>query len=90
MQFLLDQLHEDLNRVKSKPYIEMPSDKELLEANMTDSELADYFSEAHLKRSESLIQDLFFGTLKNTVVCSKCKTASKKYDPFMSVSVSIP
>lgn len=29
IQFVLDQLHEDLNRIKKKPYVEMPSDKEL-------------------------------------------------------------
>ena len=55
VQFLLDQLHEDLNRIQTKPYIEMPSDKELLEAKMSDSELATFYNEAHLKRNESLI-----------------------------------
>lgn len=55
VQFLLDQLHEDLNRIQTKPYIEMPSDKELLEAKMSDSELAIFYNEAHLKRNESLI-----------------------------------
>ena len=68
----------------------MPSDKELLEENMSDEQLAVFYNEAHLKRNESIIQDLFFGQFKSTVVCQKCKTSSKKYQPFMSVPVNIP
>ena len=33
LQFLLDQLHEDLNRVKEKPYLTMPSDLKILGYN---------------------------------------------------------
>lgn len=33
LQFLLDQLHEDLNRVKDKPYLTMPSDLKILGYN---------------------------------------------------------
>jgi len=58
---LLDQLHEDLNRVKVKPFIEMPSDDQLSQQKMSDHELAVFFNEAHLKRNESIIQDLIFG-----------------------------
>ena len=90
IQFLLDQLHEDLNRIEKKPYIEMPTDKELIDANMSDNDLATFYNEAHLKRNESLIQDLFFGQFKSTVICSECHTSSKKYDPFMTLPVPIP
>ena len=48
----------------------MPTDKELIDAKMSDEELAIFYNEAHLKRNESLIQDLFFGQFKSTVVCS--------------------
>jgi ubiquitin C-terminal hydrolase len=50
--FLLDGLHEDLNRVKSKIYTEIDDDNEC-----SDEALADKYR-AHLK-IDSIIQDLF-------------------------------
>lgn len=69
--FLLDGLHEDLNRVLKKPYVENPDwagggDKELVE-------LARKSWEGYISRNDSAIVDLFQGQYKSTLVCPECR-----------------
>ena len=69
--FLLDGLHEDLNRVLKKPYVEKPDwegggDKELLA-------LANESWDGYKKRNDSVIVDLFQGQYRSTLVCPECK-----------------
>lgn len=59
--FLLDGIHEDLNRVKKKPYIE---DKDC--DGKRDEEDAIGSWKNYLRRNRSLVVDLFQGQLKNT------------------------
>jgi ubiquitin carboxyl-terminal hydrolase 4/11 len=69
--FLLDGLHEDLNRVINKPYVEKPDwegggDKEL-------AELARTSWEGYMKRNDSVIVDLFQGQYQSTLICPECQ-----------------
>lgn len=69
--FLLDGLHEDLNRVLKKPYVEKPDwvgggDKELVE-------LAQKSWEGYMQRNDSVIVDLFQGQYQSTLVCPECQ-----------------
>ena len=69
--FLLDGLHEDLNRVLQKPYVEKPDwegggDKELVA-------LAKQSWEGYMKRNDSVIVDLFQGQYQSTLVCPECQ-----------------
>lgn len=69
--FLLDGLHEDLNRVLKKPYVEKPDwegggDKELVE-------LAQKSWDGYMKRNDSVIVDLFQGQYQSTLVCPECQ-----------------
>ena len=69
--FLLDGLHEDLNRVLKKPYVEKPDwegggDKELIK-------LAKDSWEGYMKRNDSVIVDLFQGQYRSTLVCPECQ-----------------
>lgn len=69
--FLLDGLHEDLNRVLKKPYIEKPDwegggDKDLVM-------LAKRSWEGYKKRNDSVIVDLFQGQYRSTLICPECK-----------------
>eukprot|EP01087_Luapelamoeba_hula_P023258 TRINITY_DN8513_c0_g1_i1.p1 TRINITY_DN8513_c0_g1~~TRINITY_DN8513_c0_g1_i1.p1 ORF type:complete len:1313 (+),score=298.81 TRINITY_DN8513_c0_g1_i1:395-3940(+) len=85
LAFLLDGLHEDLNRVVDKPYVES------VESNGRSDEIVAAESwEAHLKRNKSIIVDLFQGQFKSTVVCPVCDRVSITFDPFMYLSLPLP
>eukprot|EP00299_Pterocystis_sp_00344_P011721 c5515_g1_i1.p1 GENE.c5515_g1_i1~~c5515_g1_i1.p1 ORF type:complete len:902 (+),score=242.29 c5515_g1_i1:293-2707(+) len=85
--FLLDGLHEDLNRVKVKPYISLPDDM-----TMSDEEAATLTWDTHTKRNQSVVMDIFQGQFKSTVRCPipECGKVSVTFDPFMYVSVPVP
>lgn len=73
--FLLDGLHEDLNRIIKKPYIEKPDWK----AGGSDRQLAELGKECwegYKKRNDSVIVDLFQGQLQSTLVCPECHKVS--------------
>ena len=80
--FLLDGLHEDLNRIQKKPYIEKPDWK----PGGGDQELAELGKicwDGYKKRNDSVIVDLFQGQLKSTLICPVCTKVScrcQKYD----------
>ncbi|WVQ83635.1 hypothetical protein IAT38_005776 [Cryptococcus sp. DSM 104549] len=87
--FLLDGLHEDLNRIIKKPYIEKPDWK----AGGGDKELAELGKECwegYKKRNDSVIVDLFQGQLRSTLVCPECHKESITMDPFMYLTVPMP
>ncbi|EAR96715.2 ubiquitin carboxy-terminal hydrolase (macronuclear) [Tetrahymena thermophila SB210] len=83
--FLLDLLHEDLNRVKKKPAIE---DKDY-QSDQYETYAAESWKN-YLLRNKSIVVDLFQGQLKSTLKCLVCETVSHKFDTFMYLSVPIP
>ena len=85
LAFLLDGLHEDLNRIIKKPYVELGS-----HVGKTDEEFAEESWQDHKKRNDSIIVDLFHGLLKSTLNCIQCKEISIKFDPFCYLSLPIP
>eukprot|EP01132_Coremiostelium_polycephalum_P003176 gene3176-3975_t len=87
LSFLLDGLHEDLNKVLKKPYSE---EKEDSKEQREDSIVASEQWESHLKRNQSVIVNLFQGQYKSTLVCNKCSKVSITFDPFMFVTLPIP
>ncbi|KAF9577909.1 ubiquitin carboxyl-terminal hydrolase, partial [Lunasporangiospora selenospora] len=68
LAFLLDGLHEDLNRIIKKPYTETPESK-----GRPDEEVANDFWQVHKARNDSVIVDLFQGQYKSTLVCPECQ-----------------
>uniref|UniRef100_A0A6Q2WS23 Ubiquitin carboxyl-terminal hydrolase n=1 Tax=Esox lucius TaxID=8010 RepID=A0A6Q2WS23_ESOLU len=85
LSFLLDGLHEDLNRVKNKEYIE------LKDANgRPDQEVAEEAWRNHRRRNDSVIVDTFHGLFKSTLVCPECCKVSVTFDPFCYLSVPLP
>ncbi|KAF2287433.1 hypothetical protein GH714_039882 [Hevea brasiliensis] len=85
LSFLLDGLHEDLNHVKCKPYIEVKDAD-----NRSDKEVADEYWQNHLARNDSIIVDLYQGQYRSTLVCPICKQKSVTFDPFMYLSLPLP
>lgn len=71
LAFLLDGLHEDLNRIVKKPYDEIPDwegggDKEELE-------LANKSWDLYKRRNDSVIVDLFQGQYRSRLTCPECQ-----------------
>ena len=86
LAFLLDGLHEDLNRVRNPPYIEKADIHHDHDLNVAGAEAWD----AHCKRNESIVQDSFYGQFKSTCICPNCKQISVSFDAFNHVSLEIP
>lgn len=86
LTFMLDALHEDLNRIKKKPYVEM---KERL-SNENDEDASKRWWNNHLLRENSIIVDLFHGQYKSVITCPSCNHISITYDPFMYLGLPIP
>ncbi|XP_031429479.1 ubiquitin carboxyl-terminal hydrolase 32 isoform X2 [Clupea harengus] len=85
LAFLLDGLHEDLNRVHEKPYVEL-KDSDL----RPDFEVASEAWDNHLRRNRSIVVDLFHGQLKSQVKCKTCGHISARFDPFNFLSLPLP
>ncbi|XP_065831123.1 ubiquitin carboxyl-terminal hydrolase 32-like isoform X2 [Oscarella lobularis] len=85
LAFLLDGLHEDLNRVQEKPYVELKDSN-----GRPDSLVAAEAWDNHLKRNKSVVVDLFQGQLRSEVVCKVCGYESVRFDPFSFLSLPLP
>uniref|UniRef100_A0A8C9TH35 Ubiquitin carboxyl-terminal hydrolase n=1 Tax=Scleropages formosus TaxID=113540 RepID=A0A8C9TH35_SCLFO len=85
LAFLLDGLHEDLNRIRKKPYIPL-KDAE----GRPDEIVAQEAWENHIKRNDSIIVDIFHGLFKSTLVCPVCSKVSVTFDPFCYLTLPLP
>nr|XP_033777792.1 ubiquitin carboxyl-terminal hydrolase 32 isoform X1 [Geotrypetes seraphini] len=85
LAFLLDGLHEDLNRVHDKPYVELKDSN-----GRPDWEVAAEAWENHLRRNKSIVVDLFHGQLRSQVKCKTCGHISARFDPFNFLSLPLP
>jgi len=82
---VLDGLHEDLNRVKKKPYVESKTGTDPNDNSMSE---AGWYN--HLARNQSIIVDLMHGQYKSVVKCPKCNKFSVTFDPFSTISLPVP
>jgi ubiquitin C-terminal hydrolase len=83
--YLLDGIHEDLNRIANKPVTEQ------VESNgRPDDVVAGESWVNHKRRNDSVIVDKFQGQLKSTLVCPKCEHVSITFDPYMYLSLPLP
>lgn len=98
---LLDGIHEDLNRVKDRPYIQ---DKDCDGTNDQGDAILAW--QNYLLRNRSIVVDLFQGQLRNTMTCRNnnrrtttrtaagakqqgCGHQNIKFEPFMYLSLPI-
>uniref|UniRef100_H2ZMQ6 Ubiquitin carboxyl-terminal hydrolase n=1 Tax=Ciona savignyi TaxID=51511 RepID=H2ZMQ6_CIOSA len=83
--FLVDGLHEDLNRISKKPYIEMK------EADGRPDDLVAQESwDNHRRRNDSIIVDTLHGLFRSKVDCPECPRISVTFDPFCFLSLPLP
>lgn len=86
LRFIVDGLHEDTNRVGTKPTY-----RELVERRGTsDAAMAEEWWRYFRERSNSYVQELFAGQLKTTVECRVCGHVSRAFDPFWDLALPIP
>merc|ERR1712151_237232 len=82
--FLMDGLHEDLNRVTEKPYVE-----DFEGVGMDDNFVAIQSWRKHLLRHDSIIVDDCQGMHRSHLTCPVCGRESIKFDVFSSVSLPL-
>uniref|UniRef100_A0A3B3DD89 Ubiquitin carboxyl-terminal hydrolase 8 n=1 Tax=Oryzias melastigma TaxID=30732 RepID=A0A3B3DD89_ORYME len=82
--FLMDGLHEDLNKADNrKRYKEEEND------HLDDQTAADLAWSKHKLLNESIIVALFQGQFKSTVQCSTCHRKSRTFETFMYLSLPL-
>ncbi|KAF1772362.1 Ubiquitin specific protease domain [Phytophthora cactorum] len=86
LAYIIDGLHEDLNRVKHKPYTEVNES----DGSQDDAAVAKEAWERHLLRNDSIFVDHVQGQFKSTVVCPICNKVSITFDPFNCIQLELP
>ena len=87
LSFLLDGLHEDLNKVLKKPYIAQKDN--LIFQNPNDE--FNYYRKIFYARNQSIIIDLFYGIYKSILYCpnQNCNNISNTFDPYSIITLSL-
>ncbi|KAM3925309.1 ubiquitin carboxyl-terminal hydrolase 8 [Leptodactylus fuscus] len=83
--FLMDGLHEDLNKADNRK-----RHKEENNDHLNDSQAADIAWIKHKQLNESIIVALFQGQFKSTVQCLTCHKKSRTFEAFMYLSLPLP
>ncbi|CAE6374060.1 unnamed protein product [Rhizoctonia solani] len=89
--FLLDGIHEDLNRIIVKPQFEELTPEREAELERMPKQLAGAHEWARYKRrNDSIVVDYFQGQFCNQMQCLTCGQTSTTYNAFLNLSVPIP
>ncbi|CAL1714070.1 unnamed protein product [Somion occarium] len=90
LQFLLDGLHEDLNRVLNKPIINTTPEREGELERLPTPIASEQEWQLYRMRNDSLVVDLFQGQFRNRLECLTCHKTSTTYNSFMYLTLPIP
>lgn len=85
VDFLLDKLHEDLNRVLHKPYTEKTEGD-----GNNDLEVAANEWDKHALRENSIIKELVGSQYRSQMECQDCKKVSVSFEYTQTVCLAIP
>nr|XP_039248536.1 ubiquitin carboxyl-terminal hydrolase 2-like isoform X1 [Styela clava] len=85
MRFLIEGLHEDVNKVTKKHKDSIPNYDSLC-----DESKARKTWDFYLSKDNSFIVDLFMGQLRSSLKCEECGNVSTTFDPFWDLSLPIP
>jgi len=87
---LMSGVHEDLNRIKKKPYVE----RELTFGDNPSQEQQQIWGSeawgAHKRRNDSVVVDVLHGMFKSTTSCDQCQGVAVTFDPFADITVPLP
>jgi len=85
LNFLLDGLHEDLNKVLKKPLVEKDETKQEDHIKSRNQWIG------FLRRNQSALVDILYGQYKSTLHCpdQDCQNISTTFDPFLSISLPL-
>ena len=83
---VLDNLHEDLNRITNKKYMELKEKQK----GESDEEASKRWWDYYKSRDNSIIMDLFQGQYKSTIKCTQCHNTSISYDTYLNLGLPIP
>lgn len=82
---MLDKMHDELNRVSSKPKY-----KEMKFEHLPKEKQSEEWRKYYKQRDDSIMTDLFEGQLMNRLSCLSCGHEALAFDNFMDLSVEIP
>jgi len=85
LRYLVDGLHEDLNKITNQPSYEEIKDID----NEAELERCNRWWRHYCARNDSSIKDIFCGQLRSQVTCTQCGHVSYSYDPFFDLSVPL-
>lgn len=85
MSYLMDGLHEDLNRIQNKPYTQNIESR-----GRDDLIMAQESWRRFLLRNDSKLVDHCYGLTKSHITCPTCGNSSTVFEPFLSLSLPIP
>jgi ubiquitin C-terminal hydrolase len=88
LNYMLDVLHEDSNKVKRKPYVEALED-DWVKSNSL-ARVGEESWRRFLRRNRSIMADVAMGQVLNTVTCPVCDFSSRIFDPFNLLSIPFP
>lgn len=86
LRFLLDGLHEDLNKIRKKPPYYEIKDRE----GAKDRDVSDEYWKFYLERNSSALSELFCGQLRSEIRCNTCSHRSLCFDVFWDLSLPVP
>ncbi|ELT91385.1 hypothetical protein CAPTEDRAFT_151271 [Capitella teleta] len=83
LMYLLEGLHEDVNRVKEK------RKNRIYDEDDSKTVSAQEMWKMYLHQNDSKIVDIFVGQLKSSLTCTGCGHVSDTFDPFWDLSLPI-
>ncbi|CCM01085.1 uncharacterized protein FIBRA_03133 [Fibroporia radiculosa] len=90
LHFLLDGLHEDLNRVLVRAQIDPTPEREAELERLPTQIASEQEWQIWQRRNDSLVVDFFQGQLRNRLECLTCHKTSTTYNTFMYLTLPVP
>jgi ubiquitin carboxyl-terminal hydrolase 4/11/15 len=87
--YLLDALHEDLNRCRRHPGDASPVVEDVIGDSTNDSSVALRAWSQHRLKNDSFIVDLAHGQLRSRLICPSCNRVSVVFDPYCALTVPL-